>query len=165
MPIALSFQLGIFVFGLLILYKTYQNPEFIGLIGGMLFLWMSIGIGSLLFDELRNFEIKGQKLIIRKPLLLNKTEIDISQVKYAEYNWGESMYWNKMNGILIQIDSKTIVQLNKSNFKNSTEFINEIKSKCKQDRSIKAKFNSKKLIVFGAFGTLILILILLNKIL
>ncbi len=165
MPIALSFQLGIFVFGLLMLYKTYQNPEFIGLIGGMLFLWISIGLGSLLFDELRNFEIKGQKLIIKKPLLFKKTEIDISRVKYSDYDWGEGMYWNKMNGILIQLDNKTTIQLNKSNFKNAKEFITEIKKICKQDKTIKAKFDYKKLIVFGAFGGLILLLILINKVL
>ena len=164
MPITLALLTGIFAFSLLVFYKTYQNPEFTGLIIGLLFMWVSIGIGSVLVDEIKTFEIKGQKLIIRKPLLLNKTIKDISHVKYTEYDWGESVYRTKMNGILIKIDDEKTIQLNKSNYKNAPEFISLLKSKCTEDRRIKMKSNYRKLIIVAALGAVILILIALDKV-
>jgi len=79
-----------------------------------MFLWLSVGFSTLLLDELRSFEIRNGTLIIRKTLLGKKTLVELSKVKYSEYDWGE-MYWTKMNGILLQFDSKRIIQVNRLN--------------------------------------------------
>jgi len=162
LPILGILLLGFFLFGLFIIYKTIHNPELIGLIAGLMFLWLSVGFSTLLLDELRSFEIRNGTLIIRKTLLGNKTLVELSKVKYSEYDWGE-MYWTKMNGILLQFDSKRTIQVNRVNFRNSNEFIEMIKEKCPNDKTIKPKFDYRKLKVFAVFGIIILGLLLIYK--
>ncbi len=103
LPIVGILLAGLFLFGLFILYKVIQEPDFIGFIVGFMFLWMSTGLGILLFDEFRSFEIKNKTLIIRRILSGKKTTIELSNVRFTEYDWGE-INWIIMNGILIQYE-------------------------------------------------------------
>ena len=162
LPILILVLLAFFLFGLFSLYKTVREPDLMGLVISLMFIWFSAGISSLLFNEFRSFELKNRTLLIREILSGRTTETDLSKVKYKEFDWGE-MYSIKMKGILLKIDQNRAIQLNRANFRNSNEFIGLIKEKCVSDESIELKTNYRKLKIFMIFGIIVLTLFGIHK--
>jgi len=161
-PILGLFLLAFLLFGLLIIYRTIQEFDFMGLIVGSVFLWMSIGFGSLLIDKVIRFEISNGTLIIKYVLTGRMIKTELSNVKYKEFDWGE-MYWTKMKGIVIKIDNEKTEQISRPSFRNSTEFIDLITKSCDKDNSIRPNFDYKKLKVFLSIGGIILITLAIFK--
>ena len=82
-----------------------------------------------------------------KFLLGKATEFDLHSIKYKDYDWGYK-FGTKMNGILIQTDSKRTVQINCSNFRNGDDFIEKIKNSGIYEENMKQHFNSRNLKAF-----------------
>jgi hypothetical protein len=158
LPILIILLLGLFSFGLLVLQKTIEKPEFMGFIVSYMFIWLSLGFISVLINEFRSFEIRNEKLIMTKPLIGKKTEIDLRSIKYKTYDW-DRMYGTKMEGILIRTDSKRTIQINQANFRNASDFIEKIKESGIYEENMKPNFDSKNLRIFLILGAILLILI------
>ncbi|MDP2692029.1 MAG: hypothetical protein Q8O88_00135 [bacterium] len=162
LPIFGLLLVGVFVFGLFILYKIIQEPNFIGLIAVSMFLWMSIGFSYMLFDKIMSFEINNGILTTRKIFTRKEVKTELSKIKYKEYDWGE-MYWTKMKGIIIKTDNDKTETLSVSAYRNSTEFIDLIIKSCMRDENLKPNLGYKDARVFLSIGGIILLALAIYK--
>lgn len=130
-------------------------------LSGILFLWIGLGYYSLIAGSIKKIEFRNGLLIIRKPLLRKYYEIELSKIKYLDFEWQSA--WCTMRGILIQLDNGVIEKISIREYSNSRNFIDLITKSCNRDETIKPKIWTKELKVFMIVGLIIVIGLLLLK--
>jgi hypothetical protein len=156
------FIIGFITLGLFLLYKTIiSSNDLILSLSGVLFIWIGLGYYTLIAGTIKTIEINNGLLIIRKPLLRKYVEIELSSIKYLDFEW--QMTWSTVRGILIKLDNGIIEKISIREFSNSKDFIDLIKKSCDRDDTIKQIIWTKELKVFMIIGLIIAVGFILLK--
>ncbi|NOU61983.1 hypothetical protein [Marinifilum caeruleilacunae] len=165
--LSLYFVIAIFIVGLIRLgvlclnFGAYKSEGVVGIIGGLLLIWMGLGYFALMVGKIKRILIKDNNLIVRKILLNKESESRLSKVQFTEFEW--QMTWNTVRGILVRLENGEIEQISIKEFYNSHELIKLIKENGIKDDSIKPKIHTGSFKVFMLLGILISIAMLLLK--
>ncbi|QQS51089.1 MAG: hypothetical protein IPM71_16260 [Bacteroidota bacterium] len=156
------FIVGFISFGIFVIYKSFLTSiDFMGIITGTTLLWIGLGYLTLIVGRIKTIELRDKILIIKKPFLNKRYEIELTKIKYLDFEW--EMTWNTMKGILIKINNK-IEQISIKEYSNSKDFIDLIKTNCEKDNSLKPAIWTKELKLFLLIGLIILFGLIVFKI-
>lgn len=159
--------IGIFIsgfisFGFIVIYKSIGTSfDFIGILVGVLFIWLGSGYLTLMVGKIKTIEFRNGILRIRKPLLNRYFESELSKIKYIDFEW--QMTWNTMRGVLIKLEDGKVEQISIKEYRNSNEFIDLITKSCQRDDTIKPNILTRQLKIFMIIGLLIVLGFILLK--
>jgi len=156
------FIVGLISFGILVTYKSLLTSiDIMGIITGAVFIWMGLGYFILIVGRIKTMELRDKVLIIKKPLLNKRYEIELTKIKYHDFEL--QMTWNTMKGVLIKINNE-IEQISVKEYSNSKHFIDLIKNNCEKDNSLKPTIWTRELKIFLLIGLVILIGLIMFKV-
>lgn len=156
------FSLIFIAVGMFLIYDFWISSDYMLFWSGAMFLWMGSGYLYVVTTNVKIFELHDRFLVIRKPFYKFRVEIELSKVKYT--NFQEELTWNTRRGIMIKADNE-ILQIEIKEYSNSKDFIEYITKNCEKDDSIKMKIWTKQLAWFLSIGLIILVGSLITKVL
>jgi hypothetical protein len=147
---------GFVTIGIFVLIKTNATSlNFMGLLTVSLFIWIGMSYIALMIGKIKKLEFQNGNLIIRKPFLNRIAIIELSRIKYHEFEW--EMSWQTMKGILIKLDNGDIEKIGSKEYKNSDDFISLITKSCEKDDTLKPKLWTKEIKVIMITGMIIIL--------
>jgi len=155
------FIFGFISLGLFVIYKSLLTSiDIMGIITGTILLWIGLGYLTLIVEKIKTMELRDRILVIKKPFLNKRYEIELSKIKYCDFEW--QMTWNTMRGILIKVNNK-IEQISIKEYRNSKDFIDLIKKNCEIDNSLKPLIWTRAFKIFLLIGLILLLGLIIFK--